>query len=254
MVGDLEAQVAASQMGAELYRRLLDKYGLDTVEAACDQLMNYSERMLRREISELPDGRYEAEGYIDGVVDSDNPSKQDLRISVAVEVQGDGLTVDLRGTAPQVDSHSINMPFVGTVDVAIYVTLRSILLDEAICDYVPQNSGLVRPIKMTAERGSLANPFPCSTIARFCAGNIVADTLMHALAPVCRDRILSGGIGNLKVISYSGRGSGDYWVYMDINEGRRMAAGWGETASTRLIPFSPTRATTRSKISRPTTR
>ena len=42
-------------------------------------------------------------------------------------------------------------------------------LDTATHEYVPQNSGLVRPIRIVAERGSLANPtFPCATIGRFC--------------------------------------------------------------------------------------
>src|ERR671935_102697 len=131
----------------------------------------------------------------------------------------DTLTVDLTGTAPQVSDRAINMPFIGTTDIAIYVTLRSILLDQWTHEYVPQNSGLVRPIRIIAERGSLPNPtFPCETIARFCAGNIVADTLMRALSPICPDRV-AAGMGNMKVIAYSGVVSGNYWVYMDITEG-----------------------------------
>ena len=35
--------------------QLLDKYGRETVEAANEELMNYSERMLRQEIEALPD-------------------------------------------------------------------------------------------------------------------------------------------------------------------------------------------------------
>ena len=110
------------------------------------------------------------------------------------------------------------MPFVGTVDVSIYVTLRSILLDTATHEYVPQNSGLVRPVRIIAERGSLANPtFPCATIGRFCPGNIVADTLMRALSQICPAGLVR--IGNMKVISYSGVVDQNHWVYMDITEG-----------------------------------
>jgi N-methylhydantoinase B len=77
----------------------------------------------------------------------------------------------------------------------------------------------VRPIKIVAERGSLTNPtFPSATIARFCPGNIVADTLMHALAEIAPEKV-SAGIGNLKVIAYSGVVGENYWVYMDITEG-----------------------------------
>ena len=219
VVGDMEAQVAACRIGADRYVQLLDQYGRETVEAACEELMNYSERMMRREIEALPDGIYSAEGYIDGFADDPDPAKRDCKIKVTVTVEGDDLTVDLTGTSPQISDKAINMPFVGTVDVSIYVTLRSILLDQATHEYVPQNSGLIRPVKIVAERGSLANPtFPCSTIARFCPGNIVADTLMAALAPICPDRV-SAGIGNMKVIAYSGITGETYWVYMDITEG-----------------------------------
>src|SRR5919201_2513100 len=219
VVGDMEAQVAACQIGAQRYAELLSRYGRETVEAATEELMNYSERMMRQEIEALPDGRYSAEGHIDGFADDADPSKRDQLIKVTVSVDGGTLTVDLTGTAPQVADRAINMPFVGTTDIAIYVTLRSILLDQWTHEYVPQNSGLVRPIRIIAERGSLANPtFPCATIARFCAGNIVADTLMRALSPICPDRV-AAGMGNMKVIAYSGVVKGNYWVYMDITEG-----------------------------------
>src|SRR5438309_4921023 len=55
VVGDMEAQVAACRIGAQRYAELLDQYGRETVEAACEELMNYSERMLRQEIEKLPD-------------------------------------------------------------------------------------------------------------------------------------------------------------------------------------------------------
>ena len=76
------------------------------------------------------------------------------------------------------------MPFEGTVDVAVWLTVRSVLLDTAVCGHIPVNDGLLRPIRITAPRGSLANPiFPAPTIARFCPGNQVADTVMKALGP-----------------------------------------------------------------------
>ena len=97
--------------------------------------------------------------------------------------------VDLTGTAPQVPDRPINMPLEGTVDVAIWLTLRSILLDSAVYGHIPQNSGLTRPITIVAPKGTLANPiFPAPTIARFCPGNQLADTVMKALAPVVPTR------------------------------------------------------------------
>lgn len=63
--------------------------------------------------------------------------------------------------------------------------------------------------------GMLSQPrFPTPTIARFCGGNIVADALIRALAPVVPDRV-SAGVGNLKVTAYSGLlRDGRHWVHM----------------------------------------
>jgi N-methylhydantoinase B len=111
------------------------------------------------------------------------------------------------------------MPFEGTVDVAVWLTVRSVLLDTAVCGHIPVNDGLLRPIRITAPLGSLANPiFPAPTIARFCTGNAVADTVMKALAHAV-PRQVSAGIGNLKVIAFSGMREAGHWVHMEIFEG-----------------------------------
>ena len=218
VVGDMEAQIAACRLGAERFVELVDQYGMETVDAASEELMDYSERMLRARISGLPDGEYRAEGFMDGFVDSPNAYEKDLKIAVTLTVEGSDLHVDFEGTSPQIDL-PINMPFEGTVDVAVYLTVRSILLDSALTEYVPQNDGLTRPVHITAPRGTLTNPtFPAPTIARFCPGNIVADTVMRALSQVA-PRNVSAGVGNLKVVAYSGLKDENYWVYMDITEG-----------------------------------
>jgi N-methylhydantoinase B len=218
VVGDMEAQVSACRIGAERFIQLIEKYGLDTVIAASEEMMDYSERMLRQEIDKLPNGSYYAEGFIDGFQEYVDPRYKNLRIAATVTIDGSDMIVDLTGTSPQVD-RPINMPLIGTVDVAIYLIVRSILLDTVQHEFVPQNSGLTRPIKIIAPRGCLANPiFPAPTIARFCAGNIVADTVMRALAQVAPDRV-AAGVGNMKVVAYSGLYNEQYWVYMDITEG-----------------------------------
>ena len=214
----MEAQVTASKIGAVRFEELIERYGLDTFRLACEDVMDYSERMMRREIERLPDGTYEAEGRLDGYPDHLDPGYKDLVIKVAVTIAGSELTVDLAGTSPQIDL-PLNMPFVGTVDLAVWVALRSILLDTETHDAVPTNSGLFRPISITAPEGCLANPrFPAPTIARFSGGNLVADTLMRALAPILPEAV-SAGTGTLKIVSYSGFKDGEHWVYMDIHEG-----------------------------------
>lgn len=219
VVGDIRAQIATTKMGAERYVEIVEKYGLATVEATADELMKYSEKLMRNAISRLPDGVYKAEGLMDGFLDSSNPLEKDLKIVVTLTVKGDELMVDLTGTSPQIDNRPINMPFIGTVDISVYLTLRSILLDSTDYGHFPHNSGLTRPVKIVAPRGSLCNPiYPAPTIARFVPGNVIADTLMKALAQIVPTQV-SAGVGNLKALALSGKKDNDYWVYMDIMEG-----------------------------------
>jgi N-methylhydantoinase B len=219
VVGDMEAQVGAAQVGVEGYRDLIARYGLPTLQAAAEDLMDYSERRLRAAIAEVPDGDYTATTHIDGYLDDPDPARRNLPITVTVRVRGDAMEVDLEGTAPQLSDKPINMPFVGTVDCAVWLTVRSILLDQAVAGEVPQNEGLTRPITITAPLGCLANPvFPAPVIARFCPGNQLADTVMKALAQAVPDKV-SAGIGNLRVVALSGLNAGQHWGHMEIMEG-----------------------------------
>ena len=219
VVGDMEAQIEAGRIGAARFLALVEGYGHDTVVAAFEDLMDYSERLMRQAISDLPDGDYTARTQIDGYLDHPDPSKRELPIVATVKVRGDRMIVDMTGTAPQVDDKPINMPLVGTVDCAVWLTIRSILLDSDVYGEIPQNAGLTRPIEIVAPPGTLCNPtFPAPVIARFCPGNQLADTVMRALAEVVPEKV-SAGIGNLRVVAISGMKEGQHWVHMEIMEG-----------------------------------
>ena len=219
VVGDMEAQIAAAEIGAARFKALVDQYGEKTFNDAFEDLMDYSERLMRKAIADLPDGDYTATTYIDGFPDIDDPGYHDLPIKVTLRVRGDELEVDLTGTAGEIPDKPINMPLEGTVDCAIWLTLRSILLDSETWGDIPQNTGLTRPIRIVAPKGCLANPnFPAPVIARFCPGNQLADTVMKALAQAVPGQV-SAGIGNLRVVAFSGLNAGAHWVHMEILEG-----------------------------------
>lgn len=219
VVGDMEAQIAACRIGATRFLELIERYSLETVEAACAELFDYSERLMRQAIERIPDGRYTATGYMDGYLDDPNPNRRNLPIAVTLTVKGSDMIVDLTGTAPQVPDRPINLPFVGTVDVAVWLVLRSVLLDTETYGNIPQNSGLYRPITIVAPEGTLANPiFPAPTIARFVGGNMLCDTVMRALSQALPEQVCAG-IGNLKVIAASGFRNKQPWVHLEIFEG-----------------------------------
>ncbi len=219
VIGDMNAQVSACQIGKKRFLEIIDIHSLTRVQNACYQQMKYSETMMRKAIQEVPDGKYKATTCIDGYLESGDKDKRNLPIVVEITVKDDTLVVDLSGTAKQVDDRPINLPFIGTVDIAIWLTIRSVLLDSEIYGEIPLNSGLTRPITIKAPLGCLANPkFPAPVIARFAPGNQLADTVMKALSLAVPKKV-SAGIGNLKVIAFSGIEKKSHWVHMEIFEG-----------------------------------
>jgi N-methylhydantoinase B len=218
LVMDIEAQVASARLGAKRFVELLEKYGEGLVFAAANQLMDYAERMTRQRISEIPDGDYSAEGWLDD--DGRNRDKQ-LKVKVTIRVRGDEVEVDLTGSADQTPT-AYNVPFEGSTKVAAYAGFRKLLLDAATSDLrVPSNEGSFRPIKVTAPLGSIFNPkAPASAEARFTQCNRMIDLIIRALAPVMPDRVIAGSSASISFAAYSGvRPSGDYWVFLEVNEG-----------------------------------
>jgi N-methylhydantoinase B len=72
-----------------------------------------------------------------------------------------------------------------------------------------------------APEGSIFNPrFPAAAEARFTQCNRVIDLILQALAPVVPDKVTAGNSASLSFVAYSGiRPSGDYWVFLEVNEG-----------------------------------
>lgn len=217
VMGDLEAQIASAELGVKRFQELLATYGKSTVLQATEQLMDYTEAMLRREIKKIPDGEYKAEGFLDD--DGRNRDKT-LPVKVTVRVKGDSVEVDLTGSSPQVPT-AFNVPLEGSTKVACYFAFRALLLDTYThSEYIPQNEGSFRPVKMTAPKGSIFNPIPpIAAEARFSQIQRVVDLIIKALAPVVPDKCTGGNAATLSFAAYSGvRPSGDYWVFLEVNE------------------------------------
>ena len=78
--------IGALNVGERRLLALVDRYGIDTVRTGARALIGHSERRLRAEIAELPDGRYEAAM----LVEDDGVSTDPFEVRVAVVVRGDG--------------------------------------------------------------------------------------------------------------------------------------------------------------------
>jgi N-methylhydantoinase B len=95
VVGDIEAQIESARIGAARFLELVDHHELEQTMAAFYALVDYSERLMRGAICDLPDGDYCDTTYLDGFLNDPEPARSKLPLVVTLKVCGDGLTVDL---------------------------------------------------------------------------------------------------------------------------------------------------------------
>lgn len=195
VLGDLRAQYAACQVGAQQLAKLYERQGAADMNRYMREMIDYAERMTRARIRQWPDGRYSFKDYID----DDGLSEDPVPIHVTLEVKGDHVTVDFAGSSPQVKA-AINSTLSYTKSCA-YLSVRCALEDD-----VPNNEGVFRCVTVKVPEGSVLNPrLPAAVAARALTGYRVVDAVFGALAQVVPHRIPAAGEGGNTVVCLSGR-------------------------------------------------
>jgi N-methylhydantoinase B len=193
VLGDIHAQVAGNQVGADRLLEYLEDFDLPDLEALGAEILERSERATREAITALPDGDYQHTIQTDGL---DEP----VTIACRVRVRGDEIVVDYAGSSAQVDRGMNVVPNY----TAAYT---SYALKCAICPEVPHNDGSFRPVTTTAPEGSILNPrFPAAVAARHIVGHFLPHAVFGALVKVVPDRVLAEGAGNIWLTTVRGRG------------------------------------------------
>ena len=147
-MGDLNAQVAACSIGARRVGELAERYGSNHLPAIAEELLARSERLARRAIERMPDGRYH---YVDWLDNDGVALDEPVRIEVTAEIEGDRVLVDFEGTSPQVRGPFNCVPS-GAYAGAYFAVLA--MTDSSI----PINGGCFRPIELRLPEGSIVNP------------------------------------------------------------------------------------------------
>ncbi len=168
--GDLRAQLAAHTLADRRIDELCSRRGRARVAAAMDELLAYSERVVRAELRKLPDGRYEG---ADALETSDGL----LEIRAAVTIAGDGVEIDFEGTAPQ-HRGNLNCPLAVTRSACFYV-VRCLAAPD-----LPASGGAFAPVTVVAPEGCLVNARSPAAVA---AGNTetssrIVDVVFAALS------------------------------------------------------------------------
>ncbi len=193
VLGDLHAQVAGNQVGADRLVRYLEDFDLPDLEELADEIVGRSERAMRAAIAEVPDGDYHQVCHTDGL---DEP----VRVEVTLRVRGDEIEADFSGSSRQVE-RAFNVVLNYTAAYTNYA------LKCALCPDVPHNEGSFHPVHVTAPEGSIFNPrFPAAVAGRQIAGHFVPHAIFGALADVLPDRVIAEGAGGIWLTTVRGRG------------------------------------------------
>ncbi|AFQ45010.1 hydantoinase B/oxoprolinase family protein [Desulfosporosinus meridiei] len=144
---DLWAQIGANKIGVRRLKELIHTYSSSKVKETVGYLLDHAERLTRQAIKELPDGDYVGEEW----VDDDGFQLNPIRIKVTVRIRGEQMTLDFKGTDPQVKGF-VNSAFVTSTTAAWIGALWALGSD------IPRNSGAFRGIKVVLPEGSLVNP------------------------------------------------------------------------------------------------
>jgi N-methylhydantoinase B/oxoprolinase/acetone carboxylase alpha subunit len=193
--GDIAAQVGANRVGAARLLRMVERYGLETVEQYASATQDYAERVLRRTLADVPDGRYE---YADAL-DNDGFSDARVNIRCAVTIAGDSATVDFTGSDPQT-SGGVNANLAIALSATLYC-FRCLVEEDVL-----YNDGIGRAVKVIAPEGSVVNAKHPSAVA---GGNVecsqrITDVVLGALAKALPDRIPAASQGTMNNITLGG--------------------------------------------------
>ena len=213
-MGDLNAQVAACSIGARRVGELAERYGSNHLPAIAEELLARSERLARRAIERMPDGRYH---YVDWLDNDGVALDEPVRIEVTAEIEGDRVLVDFEGTSPQVRGPFNCVPS-GAYAGAYFAVLA--MTDSSI----PINGGCFRPIELRLPEGSIVNPRePAPVNSRTSTIKRIAGSIIGALRQARPEDAPADAAAALHVLAFGGaREDGSPYVV-----GELIASGSG---------------------------
>jgi N-methylhydantoinase B len=220
LLGDLMAQLGAIWTGTRRLEELAADLGVKRVLEHVDRAIEYGRRRTAAEVRAMPDGRYEAEGWMD----ADGAGRTSVPVRAAVEIDGEHVRIDFSGTAGQSLSG-----FNGSR--AVVEAAGRIPLIMAIDPDIPHNQGCLDAVSVVAEPGSLAlATFPASTGgATTWPGDILQDVVWRALVQAVPERVRAGTSRWNNAPELYGRGEGDEqpWGLVLLNGGGGGGAAAG---------------------------
>ena len=203
--GDLAAQIASNRVGEMRLRDTVRRYGRRRTLDYAAALQDYTARVLRAAIRQIPNGTYK----FDDELDDGGFGSGGIHIRAAVTIAGDRATIDFTGSDPQV-AGPVNANYAMTLSACLYA-FRCLVVDDVL-----YNAGVSRPLTVIAPAGSIVNAQKPAAVA---GGNVetsqrITDVVLGALGRALPDRLPAASQGTMNNITLGG---------LDPRTGRRFA-------------------------------
>ena len=222
--GDVHSLVACNERGADRLVQMMDEFELERLDELADHIIERSADAMLRLIAELPHGTWHNSMTIDGV---DEP----IELVCSMTVGPTGIDVDFAGTSAQ-STWGINVPLAYTVAYTSF-GVRCIVGPD-----VPNNSGSLGVVRVTAPEGSILNaPHPAPVQVRHVVGQMLPDTVFGALAQILPERVPAEGTSSLWNILLGGSWeNGERYLVMSFHSGGAGARPYADGLSATAFP------------------
>jgi N-methylhydantoinase B len=218
--GDLRSQLAACEIAGRGMTDLVARYGADGVRELMVAMMDYSERLTRHCLLELPDGEATFTDWIDDdQIDVGVP----IKLVCTIRKRGDTMEVDWTGSAPQVKG-AINNTLSYTQAMS-FTAVKSVLSIN-----MPNNDGVFRPITVIAPLGTITHGvLPAACAARGLTGFRGADCAFGALAQLYPDKVFAASDGGNTGLTIGGYDADRKpFIYVDFISGAWGGRPWAD--------------------------
>ena len=215
VLGDLDAQVAATRIGERRLLQIVAKFGRPALNAAIARILDHGETMARKALRDLPHGTWTAEGLLDG----DGITEDVIPMKVTVTIDEERFLVDFTGSSNAVRG-PVNVP-IGRTETMCKVVLKSLTTPTS-----PSNAGNFRSLQVVAPPGSLFHArYPAPTFTLWTT-TVALELICQALAQAMPERLAASSGGDVPGFMMVGRHSETGRLYaVSNNDG----IGWGAT-------------------------
>ncbi|WP_235062649.1 hydantoinase B/oxoprolinase family protein [Thalassobacillus devorans] len=215
-VGDLRAQVEAAKTGERQLIDLVEKYGLETMLVAFDEVQRYVERLAKAKVKSLPNGTWETVDYIDM-----DPEIGDglIPIKVKMTITDEEILYDLNGSHPYIGCF-LNSGFGASLSAA-YAGTKTFFPE------IPLNSGFYEVVKVELPENSVVNAPEPIAVTGFCSGAYekIMNACFELWSTIMPERAIACSF-NLEYLLIGGNdsrhGQDNYFMWYDW-----MAGGHG---------------------------